>query len=145
MGTPPPQMPPTPIHVQDRRPPPSSCLWTLLSVLVLVLLLWGSVTARAQPQQLTQPTVAFGIGRLSCASWLNNPAEYADGAGWILGYWTGLNVYNPDSHTVGRLTNGTNILTEVELLCRRRPAVTIIEVEAEVYERVAAREAPVRR
>ena len=94
-----------------------------------MVLALATATARAEsPPQV----LSFGIGRLSCASWLNSPAADTDMNGWILGYWTAMNMYLP-SHLVGSDTDGIGIVAEIRAKCRQSPSQIVYRVINEFY------------
>jgi len=83
-------------------------------------------------------TMVYGQGRLSCASWTGNPMTETDTHGWILGYWTGLNMYNSTNHVVGASTDSQGIVGEVRRVCLAQPSKRLFRAISDVYERLMA-------
>ena len=78
----------------------------------------------------------YGPGSISCATYLNDRSIRINADGWILGFWTGSNRANPDTHGVGHTTDSRGIVGEVALACRNRPSTSVFTVEKEVYDRM---------
>jgi len=108
---------------------------TRAALIFIVVALPCSQVSQAQ----TQFGTMFGLGRLSCAKWVNNRLTENEAVGWILGYWTGLNTFNSDP-LVGHLTDGQNIVAEVRRACWQHPSQRILDVEFEIYKRIWAQE-----
>jgi hypothetical protein len=102
---------------------------TILTMALLVL--WLMVEpALAQPQQ----ALIAGIGRMSCFHWLSNSID--EGEGWILGFWSGLNLAN--ARTVGQHAAGAEIIAEVRKVCATRPSMTLVNATFTAYSEMAS-------
>jgi hypothetical protein len=97
----------------------------------LGLALCGSATA----QEITVWTM--GIGHLSCANWLSNDISEQAGNSWVLGFWSGLNVFNTD-HTVGHSIDNLGKLGELKKTCVEHPSASLSTVAREIYDMFAA-------
>ena len=86
--------------------------------------------ALAQPQQ----ALVAGIGRMSCAHWLSQ--SFNEGEGWILGFWSGLNVAN--ARTIGQHTDGEGIIAEVRKVCATQPSKTLVTATFTAYSEMAS-------
>ena len=86
--------------------------------------------ALAQPQQ----ALVAGIGRMSCAHWLSQ--SFNEGEGWILGFWSGLNLAN--ARTVGQHTDGEGIIAEVRKVCATQPSMTLVKATFSAYSEMAS-------
>jgi hypothetical protein len=102
------------------------------TILITALLaLWLMVEpALAQPQQ----ALITGIGRMSCSHWLSQ--SFSEGEGWILGFWSGLNLAN--AQTVGQHTDGEGIIAGVRKVCATRPSMTLVSATFTVYSEMAS-------
>ena len=78
---------------------------------------------------------AFGIGTASCATWSHEPLIDAAVEGWILGYWTGLNV-GGRTNRVGQSTDAKGIVGEVQRECSQRPSIPLWQAAYNVYARL---------
>ena len=87
--------------------------------------------ALAQPQQ----ALIAGIGRMSCAHWLSE--SFNEGEGWILGFWSGLNLAN--AQTVGQHTDGEGIIAEVRKVCTARASMTLAGATFAAYSEMASK------
>ena len=84
-----------------------------------------------------QPTIEiFGIGMASCAAWASDPKETTEGVGWILGFWSGLNIQNTEHPKVGSSTDGAGIVGEVRRQCEREPSVNLITAVKWAYDKL---------
>jgi|ERR1700682_2849584 hypothetical protein len=81
----------------------------------------------------TDEIYRFGIGIKSCEHWLSNPETESAGSNWILGYWSGMNVFHPDNHMVGSKTDGDAIIQEVRKICNQSPSTNLVVVINAVY------------
>jgi hypothetical protein len=81
----------------------------------------------------TAEVYRFGIGLESCTHWLSNPQTESAGANWILGYWSGMNVFHSDNHMVGSKTDGDAIIGEVRKICNQSPSTNLNEAISAVY------------
>ena len=100
-------------------------------LLTALLALWLMVEpALAQPKQ----ALIAGIGRMSCVHWLSQ--SFNEGEGWILGFWSGLNLAN--ARTVGQHTDGEGIITEVRKVCATRPSRTLANATFTAYSEMAS-------
>jgi hypothetical protein len=81
----------------------------------------------------TAEVYRFGIGLESCAHWLSNPQTESAGANWILGYWSGMNIFHSDNHMVGSKTDGDAIIGEVRKICNQSPSTKLNEAISAVY------------
>jgi hypothetical protein len=86
----------------------------------------GAAPPNTIPQIAPIPLYVVGAGLSeSCAAWLSSPAKEAEGAAWILGYWSGLNRENYDSGhgaNVGHTLTGPEIVAEVKRRCQESPS-----------------------
>jgi hypothetical protein len=81
-----------------------------------------------------QPSVwILGIGNESCANWLSNAYKEDEGRVWIMGFWSGLNLFNNADHTVGRANDVKGVLGEVKRICIARPSLELGRAAREVY------------
>ena len=103
------------------------------TILITALLaLWVMLEpALAQPKQ----ALIAGIGRMSCVHWLSQ--SFNEGEGWILGFWSGLNLAN--ARTVGEHTDGEGIITEVRKASAMRPSMTLVGATFTVYSETASK------
>jgi hypothetical protein len=90
------------------------------------------VPALARPQQ----ALIAGIGRMSCAHWLSE--SFNEGEGWILGFWSGLNLAN--ARTVGQQSDGGVIIAEVRKVCATRPSMALVNATFTAYSEMASRQ-----
>ena len=88
--------------------------------------------ALAPPQQ----ALIAGIGRMSCAHWLSE--SFNEGEGWILGFWSGLNLAN--ARTVGQHTDGGGIIAEVRKVCATRLSMALVNATFTAYSEMASRQ-----
>lgn len=95
----------------------------------MVLMAW-SVTGLAIGQEAS--FLSMGIGRLSCATWLQSQASEAEGSAWLLGFWTGMNA-NGDNHKVGLSTDALGVIGEVKLRCQTNPSTPVIAVASGLF------------
>src|SRR5262245_39375779 len=103
-------------------------------LIVALLALWLMVEpALAQPQQ----ALIVGIGRMSCAHWLSQ--SFNEGEGWILGFWSGLNLAN--ARTVGQHTDGEGMIAEVRKTCATLPSMTLVKATFTAYSEMASTQA----
>src|SRR5262245_44427837 len=104
---------------------------TPVRLITALLALWlMAEPALAQPQQ----ALIAGIGRMSCSRWLSQ--SFNEGEGWILGFWSGLNLAN--ARTVGQHTDGEGIIAEVRKVCATRPSMTLVSATFTVYSEMAS-------
>jgi hypothetical protein len=75
----------------------------------------------------------FGIGLNSCGHWLSSPERESAGANWMLGYWSGMNVFHADNQMVGSKTDGDAIIAEVRKICNQSPSTNLNEAINAVY------------
>lgn len=84
-----------------------------------------------------------GQGTKSCASWLASRSSESDGITWLLGMWTGLNLFNlEDHHTVGSSTDGMGIYGEVKKVCAETPSMSLANATLSAYLLIEKREFP---
>src|SRR5215475_5353320 len=102
------------------------------TILITALLaLWLMVEpALAQPKQ----ALIAGIGRMSCVHWLSQ--SFNEGEGWILGFWSGLNLAN--ARTIGQHTDGEGIIAEVRKVCATQPSMTLVKATFSAYSKMAS-------
>jgi hypothetical protein len=87
-------------------------------------------------QAAAQSTTEFytlGTGTYSCANWLSRPEYERDGAEWIFGYWSGLNLLNVENHAVGSRSDGAAILGETRKICLTEPSTRLPDAVNHVY------------
>lgn len=75
----------------------------------------------------------FGIGRLSCATWLSSPQNRLAGESWLLGFWSGLNTFNTQDSAVGSRTDGEGVIAEVRKVCDKSPSKSLNDAVESVY------------
>lgn len=95
---------------------------------VLVLGLCGD--ARSQSSE------AWIFGTIRCATWLSSPTYEEQGKLWILGYWSGMNVFHED-RMVGHQVDPEDIFGEVRKICILRPTEALALAVREVYGVIA--------
>ena len=83
----------------------------------------------------TVTVFAVGIGNMSCAHWLSTPAKLAEGTAWVMGYWTGSNVWSEGRHDVGIHTDGDAIVGEIKLICTAEPSTQLMFATSRVFSR----------
>lgn len=77
---------------------------------------------------------AWGYGTTAtCKTWLTSSESRAAGNEWVLGYWTGQNVRNVRDHEVGRTSDASGILNEVQSLCRANPGEPLASAAGRAY------------
>ena len=104
---------------------------TVKDIVIACIILFTAMPAYAEPMTLT-----LGIGRLSCANWLNTPSLETDAHGWILGYWTAMNIYSSSNRLVGQTTDSVGIVAEVRLACGQRPSERVFQIVSDVHQRL---------
>lgn len=82
------------------------------------------------------PTLNFGIGISSCATWLSTPVKRNEGEAWIYGFWSGMNFKNAENHTVGNTTDANGIVAEVKATCGVAPSATLSSATSQAYVRL---------
>ena len=82
---------------------------------------------------IAQNILITGPGNASCATWTTESRKEANTVGWILGFWTGMNVLNNVNHAVGEKTDGRGVIEEVRLACTRRPSEKLWVAAQDVY------------
>lgn len=75
----------------------------------------------------------FGVGTGSCASWLSTENNKFQGDVWILGAWSGMNVYNTKNHVVGSNTDAQGLIAEVRAVCVKSPSLVLHNAVIEAY------------
>jgi hypothetical protein len=108
---------------------PTTRLWALAAILAAL------VADPAKAEDVN--TLSFGSGPASCATFLQGPYR-ASGEGWILGFWSGLNLAGPN-HQVGQGTDGHAIVAEVERICDRNPSISLQSAVTQHYNAVVDR------
>lgn len=70
----------------------------------------------------------------TCATWLSqtDSGESYD-SGWMFGFWTGLNYFNPRNHQVGLNVSAARIRGEVVRFCQSNPKVKFVLAILETY------------
>ena len=95
--------------------------------------------AAPPPVPAAPPTFSmqiYGPGTISCATYLGDRSMRINADGWILGFWTGSNRKNAETHAVGQSTDSRGIVGEVALACRGRPSATLFQTVSAVYDRM---------
>jgi hypothetical protein len=82
-------------------------------------------------------TFIFGIGRKSCANWLSNTEGESEGQTWILGYWSGANIFDASSHFAGANSDAYAIWREVKKICLSEPS-TVFDAIGRVRKQFVA-------
>jgi hypothetical protein len=80
----------------------------------------------------SQSSEAWIFGTVRCATWLSNPTFEEQGELWILGYWSGMNVFHED-RMVGHQVDPEDIFGEVRKICILRPTEALALAVREVY------------
>ena len=80
----------------------------------------------------------YGPGNLSCATYLNDRSSRINADGWILGFWTGLDIDNESGSQVGKSTTGHGIVDQVAEVCRVRPAEPLYRSVQQVFAELKA-------
>lgn len=78
----------------------------------------------------TTEIAAFGGGartRAQAFATNNYPTSFA----WVMGYFSGMN--SAWASKVGRTADGDAIIAEVQMICRREPALRLIEAAERTY------------
>ena len=75
----------------------------------------------------------YGPGNLSCASYLTDRSSRINADGWLLGFWTGLNIGNASGSQVGKTLNGRGIVDQIAAVCRVRPAEPLYKSAQQVF------------
>lgn len=75
----------------------------------------------------------FGIGNLSCATWISSDAMEVQGDEWIAGFWSAANVFWGSS--VGATTDLYGIDAEIRKECLDQPSGKLIDASKVVYYR----------
>jgi hypothetical protein len=115
-------------------------MFTPRTIIILATVASVGIAISAHADARSQDgTFMFGIGRLSCASWIGNPAEELDAKSWIMGYWSGLNTYNPNNRLVGQSTDANGVFAEVRLVCRQHPSLPLYDAIRTVYDQISER------
>ncbi len=78
-------------------------------------------------------SLVLGIGAQSCAYWQSSAARKSEGAVWIFGFWSALNLANDRNHYVGKNTDTYGKVAEVAKTCAARPSMTLQEAAAKTY------------
>ena len=107
--------------------------WILWLIVGLSTIISSPVLAQNAAPTASVQSYLFGTGRMSCAKWLSHPEYERDGDQWILGYWSGVNVLNPDNHLVGMNSDAEAIFGEVKKICRAEPSTTVNDATARIY------------
>lgn len=92
----------------------------------MLLLLW-TVTSPVQAQSDVRPFFLVGIGRSSCATWLSSRDTLDQGKVWILGFWSGMNMWYPDRGDIGGSTDAEGIFGEVRKRCTDQPSMPLFQ------------------
>ena len=87
--------------------------------------------AKAEP---TAARVTFGFGSIStCTKWQHE--GLTQGKNWILGYWSGRNAENGGARKAGTALDDKTLITEVTLICKAEPSLSMANAVDKVYER----------
>lgn len=89
-------------------------------------LLLALALSAAAPAQVA----AFGAGARSCEAAFA-PERYETTFAWVMGYFSGVN--SGTNGTVGRTANGEGIIAEVEGVCLRDQAASLIHAAETAY------------
>jgi hypothetical protein len=101
--------------------------------LALVLMMASAaLPAQGEPAPMKLTTTG-GIGVRSCATWLANADSEDHGSQWLLGFWSGSNVYKAGRGTVGSSTDGLGIIETVKKKCRAQPSATLMSVAVQLF------------
>jgi len=84
----------------------------------------------------SQSSEAWIFGTVRCATWLSSPTYEEQGKLWILGYWSGMNVFHED-RMVGHQVDPEDIFGEVRKICILRPSEALALAVREVYGVIA--------
>ena len=71
--------------------------------------------------------------RSSCAWWLSSAMNRETGNAYLLGLWSGSNIWNTYNHAVGG--DAESIFAEVAQICAARPALSLLRAGSEIYSR----------
>lgn len=82
------------------------------------------------------PILMVGVGTLSCATWLNEPAQRLLSEQWILGFWTAMNAYSEPGGAVGQSTDQAGIVGEVRKDCQGQPSLKLMYATYKAYIRM---------
>src|SRR5258708_7804539 len=98
------------------------------AALVFVL---SAAVARAESPNL------YMTGRVTCETWLSNPANERDGENWVYGFWDGLVQSLALGHPgyVGELPNVDLMLDDVRSNCKEKPFSTLAESASRTFEK----------
>jgi hypothetical protein len=77
--------------------------------------------------------IALGIGGKSCAYWQSSPSRQAEGAIWILGYWSGFDDMEQNIQSVGQDIGEQGRIEEVKKTCDALPNISLSEATARTY------------
>jgi hypothetical protein len=95
-------------------------------------LLLAALLALASTPASAQAFLAFGVGGDPCDDWISARDTNEDVGGWILGFWSGMNLN--DQATVGHESHGT-ILAEAKAACHLTPEAPIAIIVQTLYMR----------
>jgi hypothetical protein len=104
--------------------------WILAAMLALASA-GGAIGAEA--------TYQVGIGVSSCGTAFKNLEFEAVAEGWILGFWTGVNLLNEQDHLVGTGFDGNSIAGEVKKLCADEPSQSLSHATVKAYQKMASK------
>jgi hypothetical protein len=82
-----------------------------------------------------------GIGEKSCAHWQSSPARQAEGAAWVLGYWTGFDDMEQLAESSGKDLGEQGIIAAVKKTCESAPSMSLREATSRTYWEVRKRDA----
>jgi len=98
------------------------------SLAALTLLVLASASAHTEASEV----LVFGPGHWSCAKWLGNSVNEAQGITWIQGFWTGSN-HKSWNGSVGHTNDIYGIVGETKKLCNEHPSYSLYRSSAEVF------------
>ena len=92
----------------------------------------SSIFFNAQADDMLLQFKGYG-GDNSCAWWMLSPNHKVAGNMFLLGFFSGANMWNPFDHQVG--TDAAGIYAEVAQACAGQPSRSLAEAAMEVYNR----------
>ena len=87
---------------------------------------------------LDAPIWSFGLGNVSCATWLSTPTNRIRGEQWVFGFWSGLNqasAFEGGDGAVGKSTDQPGIAGEVRKLCEEMPSKRLQDAAGTIFYR----------